>query len=100
MYTWLVHSFARFARTDYILVVVVFSVVVLFGFMQSVVAGMVPGLLFFAYNYSRVDVVARILSGADMRSRVSRPPPVEKFLRRRGGVVRIVLLEGISSSAP
>lgn len=92
--TWLVESVLRLTRTDYLIVLTVFVLVVLVGLMEAVVIGLILGIALFAFNYARLDVVKKELTATNLRSRVSRPASALGALREHGDSVSIYRLDG------
>ena len=92
--TWLVESFARLTRADYLVVVTVFVFVVLVGLMEGVMIGLILGIALFAFNYSRINVIKTELTAATLRSRASRPSSQLNALRQLGDAVSIYRLDG------
>jgi SulP family sulfate permease len=64
---WLITAFHRLPRVDYGIVLSIFLVVVLFGFMHGVAFGLVATVVFFVVRFSRVPVVQQRFTGAQRR---------------------------------
>lgn len=94
MHDWLLSGYRQLARSDYAIVLAVFLVTVLLGFMEAVAIGLLLCVLFFALDYSRVRLVRRAFDGSVLHSRVSRSPRAEALLRRYGDAIEILPLEG------
>ncbi|MFO0761196.1 MAG: SulP family inorganic anion transporter [Byssovorax sp.] len=87
-------SWFRLPRLEYGLVVLIFFVVVKFGFLEGVGAGIIVSSVLFAVNYARIDVVKNSISGSLLRSKAGRSPADEALLRELGDQVHIVQLQG------
>ena len=56
-YRWLVVARRQLATPEYVAMVLILGLIVIWGFLTGLIAGVVVGALLFAYNYSRIDVV-------------------------------------------
>ncbi len=87
-------SWFRLPRLEYGLVVLIFFVVVKFGFLQGVGAGIIVSSLLFAVNYARIDVVKNAISGSGLHSKAGRSPADEALLQDLGDQIQILQLQG------
>ena len=74
--------------------ILILVVVVTVGFLEGVGAGIVVSSVLFAVNYARIDVVKHAISGADLRSKAGRSTGDEAYLRRVGGHIYVMQLQG------
>jgi len=91
---WLYDAWFRLSKTDYFLVILIFLVIVVFGFLEGVAVGILAAVLLFIVNYSQIEVINQILSGSAMQSNVSRSDEERHVLREKGEQIYIVKLQG------
>jgi sulfate permease, SulP family len=84
----------RLPRAEYALVVIILVVVATVGFIEGVGVGIVVSSILFALNYARIDVVKRSIAGSGLRSKAARSLAHEATLRRLGGHVDVIQLQG------
>ncbi len=94
MHEWLIESRARLTVREYLLVVLILVVTVLFGFTVGMLAGIVGACLDFAINYSRVDVVQNDVSALEFRSTYQRSEEEQILLDREGEAIRVITFRG------
>ncbi|MCG6892075.1 MAG: cyclic nucleotide-binding domain-containing protein [Desulfobacteraceae bacterium] len=91
---WVFETRHELPFSDWCIVIMILSVVGLFGFLYGVLAGVVAAIVVFVLNYSRVNVVKHELTGGHHRSNVDRPPRQQRLLRERGEQIYILKLSG------
>lgn len=91
---WVVQARTRFPRLEYGIILLIVSVVALFGFLQGVAVGLFVAVALFIINYSRINVVKHTLSGDTYQSRVTRAGRQRAILRERGTQIHILQLHG------
>ena len=91
---WVFHTRRELPFSDWVIVLIILSVVGLFGFLHGVMVGIVAAIIMFVLNYSRVNVIKHELAGTHHHSNVDRPPRHQKILRDRGDQVYILKLSG------
>ncbi len=92
---WLVIGWKRLSRTDYAIVLMIWLVIATTNFLLGVAVGLVASVILFVVNYSRIDVVHRALTAAEMRSNVERSPRQQRLLvEQLGPEIRIFELQG------
>ncbi len=91
---WLVDARQRMPRTDYLIVVLILIVMAWAGYLVGVGTGLVLAAAFFAYRYSRVDIVRLELSGLHHRSNVDRTAHEQEVLRPLRPAILILKLQG------
>jgi len=84
IYDWLIETRKRLPLADYGIVVSIFLVIGVFGFIQGVAFGLVATVVFFVVRFSRVPVVASSFSAANRHSLKQRPIPHRKILTAEG----------------
>jgi SulP family sulfate permease len=94
LYRWLVETRRQLVALEYAALLVIFAVIVVWGFLTGLVVGIVAGALLFAFNYSRIDVVKLFMTGAQRRSSLVRPLEELAILADDGAAIRIFVLQG------
>ncbi len=84
----------RLSKIDYAIVLLVMTIVVLFGFVAGVVVGLVIAIIQFAINYSRISVSRYTLSGSSFSSHRKRPLNQERLLQAKGDQIYVITLQG------
>ncbi|MBI9085005.1 MAG: SLC26A/SulP transporter family protein [Desulfobacterales bacterium] len=91
---WVFSTRHELPFSDWIIVLVILSVVGLFGFLHGVMIGIIAAIIMFVLNYSRINVVKHELAGTHHHSNVDRQPRQQKILQSRGDQVYILKLHG------
>ena len=91
---WVLDARTRMPRRDYLVVLLILVSVAALGFLPGVAVGLVAAIALFVVDYSRIDVVKHTLSGATLHSSVDRDPRQNEILRREGGSIHILELQG------
>ncbi|MFQ5929059.1 MAG: SLC26A/SulP transporter family protein [Acidobacteriota bacterium] len=91
---WLYDGWAKLQRVDYLLVITILFFIGTVGFLEGVGIGILIAVIFFAVNYSRVEVTKHVLSGETHRSNVERPRSQQELLQKKGGQIFILRLQG------
>ena len=91
---WVFETRHELPFSDWVIVLVILSVVGLFGFLHGVMIGIIAAIIMFVLNYSRVNVVKHEFAGTHHHSNVDRPARHQKILRRQGDQVYILKLNG------
>lgn len=91
---WVYAAWFKLPRLDYLLIWLIVLTIVMFGFLPGVAMGILVAVVLFAIDYSRIDAVRHVLTGAQLRSRVLRPRLYEQLLQQRGEAIYILVLQG------
>jgi SulP family sulfate permease len=91
---WLVEGWNKLPRTDYGVVLLIFLVVGCFGYLEGVGVGVIAAAGLFVVGYSRVNVIASTLTGAEHRSNVDRSVAHTRVLGEKGIQTFILKLQG------
>ena len=81
-------------RIEYVVVLVILTVVVGKGYMAGIVVGLVLAVGLFAVSYGRVDLLHEVTFGEVYRSNVDRPPAERERLRALADRVQILRVSG------
>lgn len=91
---WVYDAWFSLPLTDYLVVLFILVVSGFIGFFESVGVGLIAAIVMFVVNYSRINVVQHMLSGAAYSSNVDRPPHHRRLLREQGEQTLIFKLQG------
>lgn len=91
---WVYDVWFTLPKVDYMLVLLILGIVGAVGFLQGVVVGILVAVILFAINYSRIQVIKHILSGATYHSNVERAMPYQRILSTKGNQLLILKLQG------
>lgn len=94
MSEWLIDARRFLPVVDYLLVWLILAIIIAFGFLQGIVAGVFIAAILFVISYSRVHVIRNVLSGQVFHSNVDRPKVHRELLAKRGGEIFIMRLQG------
>ncbi len=91
---WLVDARRFLPAADYLLVWLILAVIVAFGFLQGIVAGVFIAAILFVITYSRVNIIRNVFDGRTLHSNVDRPRAHRELLEQRAGQISILRLQG------
>lgn len=91
---WLVDVRADFSLSDYLVLFLLFLFSLTIGFLPAVAIGLGISLMTLISRYNRVDLVKQALSGQHHRSNVDRSAEQFDLLKREGGSIFILRLQG------
>lgn len=94
MKDWLLDSWFKLPRQDYVIVLVIALATGLFGLLPGIGLGLALAMSFFVLEYSRMDVIRQKLSGGVHRSNLDRSYAENQFLQREGEKILILRLRG------
>ncbi len=79
---------------EYAVVVVILAGIIVWGFKEGVVIGLVLAVVLFAISYGRIELVREVAFGETYRSNVDRPASERAELRGRSDQVQILRMSG------
>ena len=91
---WLIDARRVLPATDYLLVWLILGIIVAFGFLQGIAAGVLIAAVLFVISYSRVNAIKNILDGQSFQSNVDRPKAHRDLLAKHGAEIFILRLQG------
>ena len=94
MKEWLLESWFKLPRHDYVTVVVIALATALFGLLPGIALGIVVAIPFFVLEYSQMDVIKPELSANIYRSNLDRSFAQNQLLQREGEKILIFRLQG------
>ncbi|MDE2747917.1 MAG: SulP family inorganic anion transporter [Chloroflexota bacterium] len=94
MKEWLVDSWSKLPRQDYLIVVIIALATAVLGLFPGIAVGIMVAISFFVLEYSRMDVIKQEFSGSFHRSNLDRSFAQNQLLQREGGKILILRLQG------
>jgi SulP family sulfate permease len=91
---WVWDARSKLPTLDYLVVLAILLAIATVGFLEGVGLGIAIAVVFFVVNYSRIDVVKSVRSGATYTSKVQRPIKQGRALRVHGHELFILELQG------
>ncbi|MGE5072120.1 MAG: SulP family inorganic anion transporter, partial [Anaerolineae bacterium] len=91
---WLIDAWRTLPAVDYVLVWFILAIIVAFGFLQGITAGVFIAAIFFVIAYSRVNIISNVLNGRNYHSNVDRPTAHRELLAQHGEEIYILRLQG------
>jgi SulP family sulfate permease len=91
---WLFDSWFRLPRLDYGLILLISLLIAGYGMLAGVGVGLLIAVILFVVAYSRVDVVKHALTGATLKSQVTRAYRDQQALREQGEQIVVFQLQG------
>ena len=93
--TWIYDARFKLPIADYLIMIVILIVINTVGFLEGVSLGVVLAVILFVVNYSRINAVKHVLTGATYHSNVTRPRSHQQLLREKGDCLYILELQGL-----
>jgi SulP family sulfate permease len=93
-YDWMYLNVRNFSASDYAIVCIIFAAVVILGFMQGVLIGIILTVLVFVLRYSRIPAIQNQYSLNDQRSSVERSLSSGLTLGKHGAEAKVYTLRG------
>jgi sulfate permease, SulP family len=90
---WLVSTYRQLALLEYLALVSIAAIIVLWGFIPGIIVGLVIGSAIFALNASRVRVIKFGFDGSEYRSSLDRGLQELSILRKDGGKIKGLVLQ-------
>ena len=91
---WVIEARSEMTSAEYIIVLMILGVIFFVGFLEGVALGVVLAVVLFVVNYSRINVIKHVLSGANHQSTVDRPKLYRDLLQRKGHWLYMLKLQG------
>ena len=91
---WLVDTWKRLNKSDYLVILLILIVIGTVGFLEGIVIGLLMSIVLFVVNYSKVEVVKYELTGKTFNSNVERSAYLRQILDDNGDHVFILPLQG------
>ena len=94
LWTWLVQARKTCSWPEYLTILMIALVVIVWGFVTGVLTGVIASCLIFAVNYGRVSVVKHHLNAAIFSSSRVRASAQGGYLKGEGDAIRVFVLQG------
>ena len=94
MKEWLVDSWPKLPRQDYIIIVFIALATALLGLLTGIALGLVVAIVAFVLEYSRMEVIKQEFSGSNHRSNLDRSFAQNQLLQQEGNKILILRLQG------
>lgn len=94
IYKWLFKTVRKISWDEVALIAIIFIVMIFQGFIQGVAVGLALAFILFIYNNSRGTFIRYETSGSDYLSNVAYPLEKIKVLRKYGGKIHLMKLQG------
>lgn len=91
---WLVRAYNRLSIWEYLVIILIFSVIVGVNFAAGLVVGLLAAAILFVVEYGRVEIVRHVMTGKDYQSSNDTSEERREVLRSAGGAILIVRLQG------
>lgn len=91
---WLITSSRTLSLADYLTLVAILLITIVFGFMPGIFAGLIGSCVVFVFRYGRIHPIRNTLAGSDWHSTYQRPIPEKKILQEHGAEILILKLQG------
>ncbi len=94
LWDWVVVTKQRLPLLDWLILIAIFLVIGIFGFMEGVAFGLVAAILFFVFRFSRIPVVKQGFTALERRSMTVRSLPHRHVLQTEGDKICGYVLTG------
>jgi sulfate permease, SulP family len=94
LWEWVVQSWSRLPRIDYLIILMILVVIAAIGFLEGVTVGIIAAVIMFVVSYSRTSVIKHELTGNTFRSRVTRSATDQAVLEAVGDQAYFLQLQG------
>tara|TARA_B100000029_G_scaffold113187_1_gene105430 strand:+ start:5996 stop:8179 length:2184 start_codon:yes stop_codon:yes gene_type:complete len=91
---WLVDTWQRLQKMDYMVIVLILVVIGTIGFLEGIVIGLLMSIALFVIKYSKVEVIKYELTGKTFSSNVGRSDHLKQILEENGDKIFILPLQG------
>ncbi len=91
---WLVRSYPRLSIGEYLVIVLIFSVIVGVGFVWGILTGLIAAAILFVVQYGRLEIVRHVMTGKDYQSGGDNSEERRQVLLSAGDAILIVRLQG------
>jgi sulfate permease, SulP family len=91
---WLYDAWFRLTRLDYAMIVLIMALIAVFGILPGVIGGLLIAVVLFVVIYSRINVIKHMLTGATVKSRMTRSYTEQEFLSAHGREIVVFQLQG------
>ena len=94
LHHWVIKAIQQSPSSDLYIIAAIIATSHWFGFVQSVIFGVLAAVVFFLYKYSQTNVIRYITSGASHQSRTTRNVVHNDWLQKNGERIVVFGLQG------
>lgn len=94
LYEWLFSKLGSFTKWEYLVILIIFTIIAVDNFLAGIAAGLVFSLFIFVMQYSRVKIIRRATSAALLHSNVERNLTIQTLISKEGDSAFIIQLQG------
>lgn len=91
---WVITGWSKLSKTDYFIILLILFIIGTTNFLTGFGIGLLAMVLLFVVNYSQINVIHHILSGAERGSNLERSEEEWEKLRELGAQTLIIELQG------
>ncbi len=88
-----IDTYKKMEWREYLIVLIILSVVIHYGIFQSVIVGILISIMFFVITYSRFNVIRDVFTGESLSSNKQREPSVQRWLSQHGNYLLYIKLQ-------
>ena len=88
LHKWIVESRRRLSKLEYLSLIAIIAIIVVWGFVPGILIGVVIGCATFAFSAARVESVKYSFDGAEYRSSLDRSRDDQEVLLAHGGKIQ------------
>jgi sulfate permease, SulP family len=91
---WVIRAWFRFSHLDYALILLILTIIAIWGFISGIGIGIIVACTLFVLSYSRHQAIRHTFSGATHSSNVGRSVAQQRLLRQQGDCLHMLILQG------
>ncbi|MHC2721137.1 SLC26A/SulP transporter family protein [Bradyrhizobium diazoefficiens] len=88
LHKWLIESRKRLSKLEYLSLVAIIAIIVIWGFVPGILIGVIIGCATFAFSAARVESIKYSFDGAEYRSSLDRSRDDQEVLLAHGGKIQ------------
>ncbi|QPF84775.1 SLC26A/SulP transporter family protein [Bradyrhizobium genosp. L] len=88
LHKWIIESRKRLSQTEYLSLLAIIAIIVIWGFVPGILIGIIIGCATFALSASRVEAIKYSFDGSEYRSSLDRSRDDQEVLLAHGGQIR------------
>jgi sulfate permease, SulP family len=94
LHEWVIRAWFRFSHLDYALILLILTIIAIWGFISGIGIGIIVACALFVLSYSRHQAIRHTFSGATHPSNVCRSVAQQRLLRQHGDRLYVLILQG------
>jgi sulfate permease, SulP family len=88
LHKWLIESRRRLSKLEYLSLIAIIAIIVVWGFVPGILIGVIFGCATFAFSAARVESIKYSFDGSEYRSSLDRSRDDQKVLLAHGGKIQ------------